>query len=130
MPERSSRVDRPIRGGGELCVRRKNEKKKERKLLKHCTLDSRGLLSTNPRLEVAFSSVHSPPEVQLGFDFYGTWRQEAFGKLESPCTRPLLGSGGIGKKKDAKESERAGGCGRKWGAHCITKCINFLINYA
>lgn len=95
-------------------MRRKNGEKKERKLLQHCTLDCGGLLSTSRRLEVAFSSVHGPPEVQLGSDFYGTWRQEAGGRLESPCSRPLFG-GEKQNKTDAQESEKAGGCGRRWG---------------
>lgn len=49
-------------------------------------------VATNPRLEVVWSSVDGPPEpeLELGFDFYGTWRPEAGGRPESPCARPQL----------------------------------------
>lgn len=95
------------------CTRRKNEKRKGKN---NCSNTAPWILevfvAANPRLEVVLSSVDGPPELELGFDFYGTWRPEAGGRPESPCARPQLE-----KKKDALESERAGGCRRKWGGH-------------
>lgn len=49
----------------------KEKLKKERKLLKHCTLDSGGLLLRNPRLEVASSSVHGPLRSSSALIFMG-----------------------------------------------------------
>lgn len=107
------------------CTRRKNEKRKrKKKLLKHCTWILEVFVAANPRLEVVLSSVDGPPSSSSGSIFMGRGGQKLVGGWRVPAP------GRSWKKKDALESERAGGCRRKWGAHCIAKCINFLINYA
>lgn len=80
--------------------------KEKKKLLRHCTVDSGGFVTTNPRLEVALSSVNAPPEVELGFDFSVAWIPEAGGRLERLCTQLQMGGG----ERDALEREEANEC--------------------
>lgn len=66
------------------------KKGKEKKLLKHCTVDSGGFCGGESQIGSGVVECRRPPELELGFNFYGTWRPEAGGRLGSPCARPQL----------------------------------------